>query len=136
MYMSFFEYQTNATNTFKEPRVLSLQESQRVNWALGVANEAGELAGEVKHIIFHGEELDKMKLAKEIGDVLWYLSALCESLEIELGNCAELNIAKLRHRHGGEGYSKEGSAERRAREQKFEDTEQYLRLKKLIEGSE
>jgi len=134
MYMNFFEYQTNASKTFKEPRALTLQESQIVNWALGVANEAGELAGEVKHVIFHGERLDKMKIAKEIGDVLWYLSALCHSLEMELSDCAELNLAKLEYRHGGAGYSKVGSAERKEREQRFEDTEVYLKLKENVEG--
>ena len=122
--MDFHKYQKLATKTFKGTPKITTEDLRVVNWALGVANEEGELAGEIKHNIFHLEPLDKMKIAKEIGDVLWYLSALCTSLELELTDCAELNLAKLEHRHGG-SFSFEASAQRHEKEQKFEDTDEY-----------
>lgn len=129
---SFREYQKEASKTFKDTRELSRKDTQITNWALGVTGEAGELAGEIKHAIFHQEGYDKMKIAKEIGDVLWYLSALCTSLGIDLGDCVSLNISKLRFRHGGEEFSLKGSAERHTRERKFEDTKEYQILKERI----
>ncbi len=127
-------YQAEASKTFKPMPMLSRRDIAICNWALGAANEAGELAGEIKHIVFHQESLDKMKIAKEIGDQCWYLSALCTELDIDLADCLELNLLKLQHRHGKKGFSFEGSTNRHEREQKLEDTEEYLELRRRIEG--
>lgn len=79
---------------------------------LGLANEAGEVAGKVKKIFRdrHGviTDADREALALELGDVLWYLSELCTRLGITLEDVAERNIAKLADRAargviGGDG---------------------------------
>lgn len=129
--MNFNEYQTEATKTWKNAEPLDRQDARVVNWALGVANEAGELAGEIKHVAFHGEKLNKMKIAKEVGDVLWYLSSLCQSIGISLADCAELNVVKLRHRHG-DSFSFEGSHKRHANEMALESTAEYKRIRNRI----
>lgn len=122
--MDLNDYQNEASSTFKDPQPLSPKHAAMLDWTLGIVDEAGEVAGVIKHHIFHNAPLDKMAVAKEIGDVLWYLSALCTSLEINIADCAELNICKLRHRHGTH-YSHESSANRHERERKFEDTPLY-----------
>ena len=38
------------------------------------------------------------EIMKEIGDVLWYIAALCEELDIDMETCAILNIEKLKYR--------------------------------------
>ena len=68
-------------------------------YALGLVNEAGEVAGKIKkiHRDYDGEVTDEYRkeLAKEMGDVLWYLSALCEKFNLELEDVAQMNIDKL-----------------------------------------
>lgn len=36
-----------------------------------------------------------MELRKELGDVLWYLSQLCNELDLDLGTIADGNLSKL-----------------------------------------
>ena len=70
--------------------------------ALGLAGEAGEIANEVKKILRddNGQlTIDRRtKLIKELGDCLWYCAAVAEELNIDLGNVAAQNIAKLTRR--------------------------------------
>lgn len=130
--MNFKEYQKEIPKNFKPFQPLNEQQTRAINWTVGICNEAGELAGVVKHGIFHGEPLDRMVIAKEIGDVMWYLTALCETLGITLEDCAELNIAKLTHRHQGKQFTTDGSNERHQREEAFTDTKIYKQLKERI----
>lgn len=74
--------------------------------ALGLAGEAGEVADLVKKAVFHQQGLDKEKIKRELGDVLWYIAAVCSGLQISLEEVAELNIEKLKARFP-EGYSPE-----------------------------
>lgn len=83
-----------------------------LHWVLGVNGEAGEIAEKIKKIIRDKQGLvdqaDKQELAKEIGDVLWYLAVLADHLGVKLNDIGEQNIAKLRSRQqrgvlGGSG---------------------------------
>jgi NTP pyrophosphatase (non-canonical NTP hydrolase) len=69
---------------------------------LGLANEAGEVAGKVKKIFRDRQgvitDADREALALELGDVLWYLSEICTRLGIRLEDVAEANIAKIAER--------------------------------------
>lgn len=72
------------------------------HWVLGVTGEAGEIAEKVKKIIRdkdgHLDDDAKTELAKEIGDVLWYLAVLSEYLGVKFDDIATANITKLRSR--------------------------------------
>lgn len=79
---------------------------------LGLANEAGEVAGKVKKIFRdrNGEisETDRESLKQELGDVLWYLTQICTELNLTLEEVAEANLVKLFSRQtrgviGGDG---------------------------------
>ncbi len=67
--------------------------------ALGVAGEAGEVADLIKKQHFHGHDPDPMAVAKELGDVLWYVSVLAGAYGFTLEEIAAINIEKLRARY-------------------------------------
>lgn len=62
-------------------------------------------------MFFHHRELDKERLASEIGDTMWYIAAICTTLGLKLSDVMEQNIQKLNKRYP-EGYSAKGSIER------------------------
>lgn len=68
--------------------------------ALGLASEAGEVAGKVKKYIRDGGDRLGLSVtvADELGDVLWYAARLADDLGFALSYVAEGNLAKLRSR--------------------------------------
>lgn len=79
---------------------------------LGLANEAGEVAGKVKKIFRDKDgvisEEDREALKHELGDVLWYLAQICTDLGLTLSDVAEANLHKVlsrleRNMRRGEG---------------------------------
>ena len=99
--MNFEEYQSAAAKTAHYPRRLENLEYP----TLGLAGEAGEVANIVKKIQRdHGGILNeeiRAKLKDELGDVLWYISACAEELDLTLNEIAEFNVEKLARRHSG-----------------------------------
>lgn len=69
---------------------------------LGLANEVGEVAGVVKKAIRDdGGVLNEDKremLVKELGDVLWYVAALCTEVGVNMEYVASKNLSKLSDR--------------------------------------
>jgi NTP pyrophosphatase (non-canonical NTP hydrolase) len=106
--MDLNEYQKQALRTEQIER--SGPELLTKN-ALGLAGEAGEYVELVKKHVFHGKDIDRAKVVKELGDVLWYVAASARVLGIDLEEVASTNVEKLRQRYP-EGYSHEASAAR------------------------
>lgn len=79
--------------------------------ALGLNGEAGETAELIKKAFFHGHELDRDALKKELGDVLWYLAVMADALDMPLEDIARHNIDKLARRYP-QGFSRERSRNR------------------------
>lgn len=69
-----------------------------VNGVMGLNGESGEVIDIVKKHMFQGHELDKEKIKKELGDVMWYVAEVCEALDLSLDEVMEGNIEKLRKR--------------------------------------
>src|SRR5476651_2715802 len=73
-----------------------------LHWVLGVNGEAGELAEKVKKIIRDKKGVvdaqDKLDMAKEIGDVLWYLAVFAHDLGVPFDTIAQQNLDKLQSR--------------------------------------
>lgn len=108
--MELNEYQQLANRTLIDEPDFAITATQiMLVWnATGLAGEAGEAVDLIKKAIFHQQGLDKEKLKKELGDVLWYVAALAKCAGTSLEEIATLNIEKLKARYP-DGYSAERS---------------------------
>ena len=93
--MNFSDYQTQSRLTAKYPII-----GHGVIYpTLGLANEAGEVAGKIKKIFRDKNgvigETEREALKSELGDVLWYIAQVCTELDLALDEVAQANIAKL-----------------------------------------
>ena len=70
-----------------------------INAVMGLCGESGEAIDIVKKHLFQGHELDKQKLAKELGDIAWYLAEAATALDMDLDDIFTANIEKLRKRY-------------------------------------
>lgn len=75
---------------------------------LGLCEEAGEVAGKLAKVYRGDSGLDKESLVKELGDVLWMLSACCTELSVSLDDVAKTNLAKLSDRRERDTLKGEG----------------------------
>ena len=66
---------------------------------LGLCGESGEVAEKVKKAIRDdkGQIMNKRRkeIVKELGDVLWYVSAIASELRMSLDEVAKVNMRKL-----------------------------------------
>lgn len=65
--------------------------------ALGLCGESGEVAEKIKKFLRDGI-LNDREVAKELGDVLWYVANLAEDLGYDLAEIADINLEKLESR--------------------------------------
>jgi len=95
-------------------RTANMEMSERdalINGVMGLCGESGEVIDMVKKHVAHGHPLDKEKLAKELGDVAWYLAETATALDIDLEEVLARNIEKLKKRYP-EGFKTENSVNR------------------------
>lgn len=91
--MKFDDYQKKALSTL-------LPSGNNLPYvALGLTNEAGEVAGKIKKWIRDNngdmQKLDKAAITDELGDTLWYIALMAHLLDINLADVAQANIDKL-----------------------------------------
>ena len=91
--MTINKYQKEAMRTASE-KCRSL-----ANCAMGLAGEAGECTDIIKKHLFHDHELDREHLAKELGDVAWYIAVGAEVIGYDLETVLQMNVDKLRARY-------------------------------------
>ena len=106
--MTINEYQQLALRT------LNPQLSEKdvlINGVMGLCGESGEVIDLVKKHLAQGHPLDKEKIAKELGDVAWYLAETAYAIGYPLEEILRMNIDKLKARYP-DGFDPEKSMNR------------------------
>jgi len=95
--MEFAEYQ-KATRATDQRTGVELEDV--AVHLLGLAGEAGSVATEYKKKLRdqNAHPMWKARIREEMGDVLWYLSALANKLDLTLEDIARSNLEKTRNR--------------------------------------
>lgn len=66
---------------------------------MGLGGEAGEVCDHAKKVAFHGRDMDRDALVKELGDVLWYFALMLSTNGISFNEVMETNVYKLCDRY-------------------------------------
>ncbi len=101
--MNFDEYQRQALTTdLFDSRNGQVSDPAFMAKVLGLVGESGEIAEKFKKILRdkNGElsSDDRAEIAKELGDVLWYIAVLADYMNVPLQEVADINLSKLRSR--------------------------------------
>jgi len=83
-----------------------------INGVMGLCGESGEAIDLVKKHLAQGHPLDRERLAKELGDVAWYLAETAYAIGYSLSDVLQMNLDKLRSRYP-EGFDQEKSMHRK-----------------------
>lgn len=93
--MTFSEYQKASRRTAIYPNA----GNNFIYPTLGLSGEAGEVAEKIKKVLRDEtgvvSEEKRAEVAKELGDVLWYVAQLATELGLSLDEIAAKNIEKL-----------------------------------------
>ena len=103
--MTIHEYQKLAMTTLNPE--LS-KKDVLINGVMGLCGESGEAIDIVKKWLAQGHRLDREKLAKELGDIAWYLAETATALDLSLEDIFAANIEKLKKRYP-EGFDSQRS---------------------------
>jgi NTP pyrophosphatase (non-canonical NTP hydrolase) len=110
--MNANEYQQEALRT--ESHNYNIDVNPRLLQGLmGLCGESGEALDVFKKHVFHEHWLDREHLARELGDVAWYLAISADALGYTLDEIFAMNVDKLRKRYP-EGFDSDKSIHRSA----------------------
>ncbi len=102
--MDLKEYQKLCRTTAKN---FDDKEKEILTWGLGIAGEAGDVAGCIKKSFSHGDD-QKSGIKENLGDTMWYIAMICDFFGWEMEDILEGNIEKLQKRHP-KGFSEEAA---------------------------
>lgn len=89
------EYQELCKNTAQK---FEDKEKEILTWGLGIAGEAGDVAGCIKKTFSHKND-QIAGIRENLGDVLWYTATICNYFGWDLDEVLGENIEKLKKRY-------------------------------------
>ena len=107
--MTINEYQYAALRTAQTDKLTANE--LLLNSALGLCGESGEVADLVKKHRFQGHDLDLDHVAKELGDISWYLAVGAYAIGLDLESIYSKKKEKLEARYP-DGFSTDRSLHR------------------------
>lgn len=100
--MNLNDYTTKALTTLTDNYSYGDITPQMMGQVLGLSDESGEVLAKFKKILRdkNGKltDEDKKEIAKELGDVLWYVSVVAHLLGYSMDDVAQMNLDKLASR--------------------------------------
>lgn len=94
------EYTSLALRTESDipPRMLTEQEWRLLHATLGLADEVGELAKQMKGCLFYGKPMDVVNVGEELGDISWFWNQAIHAVGQTIAKVWGVNINKLQVR--------------------------------------
>ena len=100
--MNLNDYSKQALTTLTTNYEYGTITAQMMGQVLGLSDESGEVLGKFKKLLRDKKGVltdeDKKEIAKELGDILWYVNSVSHLLGYSLDEVAQMNIDKLASR--------------------------------------
>lgn len=97
--MTANEYQRKALRTEGTVTSDSVKYTRLIEGLMGLSGEAGEAIDSLKKVLYQGHEFDRLQIARELGDVAWYLALSADAIGYDLETILQMNIDKLLERY-------------------------------------
>lgn len=88
------------------------EDAHNLHMVVGISGEAGELLDAMKKAVIYRKPLDVENVKEEIGDVLFYIQGLCNSIGYSIPEALSDNMDKLNKRYSSGEYSDNQAQER------------------------
>ena len=75
-----------------------------MTWGLGIAGEAGDVAGCIKKTYSHNDD-QTTGIRENLGDTMWYIAMICNFYGWKLEDVLTENIDKLHKRYKDKGFT-------------------------------
>lgn len=115
--MTINEYQQLALRTeyLENPKYeeIDVNTLRLMQGLMGLNGEAGECIDLLKKHLYQGHWFDRVHLAKELGDVAWYLALSADALGYKLEDIFAMNVQKLESRYPNAVFSVDASTNRK-----------------------
>lgn len=93
--MDLRDYQKLCKKTAKK---FKSKEKEIMSWGLGIAGEAGDVAGCIKKTYSHNND-QRAGIKENIGDTMWYMAMICNFFKWDFDEIMSENLAKLKARY-------------------------------------
>lgn len=129
--MEIEEYQKKSRRTLSK---LNSNLEDNIHMTLGLVTEAAEIADVFKKKLAYNKEVDWVNVKEELGDIMWYVSNMCNINGWDLRDILAVNINKLQIRYP-EKFTNENALNRNLtieREELEKDVNSFLVKNKLV----
>lgn len=92
-------------------------DAHNLHMVVGIAGESGELLDAIKKAVIYRKPIDLENIKEEIGDILFYIQGMCNSIDYSIQEAISDNMIKLSKRYHTGGYSDNQAQDRADKEQ-------------------
>lgn len=97
--ITLVEYQKLRKRTSGLSEGFDMKTKEIMTWGLGIAGEAGDVAGCIKKVYCQGTESQIPGIRENLGDTMWYIGAIADFYGWDLGEILQENVDKLAKRY-------------------------------------